>query len=441
MLQRFETLAQYLLERDDRSKGIFHVKGEDQEKFVSYPSLKETALGLLGYFQSKGLRPGGQLVIATGNNEQFIDAFWACQLGGLVPVPVSMGISDEHRAKIYRIAEQLENPHLFIDQANLDRLGIYAQKHQLEGVYTQLLKTAIVIDAIEDLSTPGTVHPVNANDLALIQFSSGSTSEPKGVMLTQENLTTNIHDILEGIDVTANDRTVSWMPLTHDMGLIGFHLCELVQEIDQYLMTTELFVRRPLLWMQVAALKKITVTCSPNFGYKHFLKAFSPDKYQGLDLSSIRVIFNGAEPISRKLADEFLQILAPFGLKKEAMFPVYGLAEASLAVAFPEVGSGIRSLSLDKDHLSTGSSVLIHPDEHPNGLEYVIEGFPLKSTRVRIIDHNWNDIPENSIGTIAITGKNVTQGYYLNLPVNNELVRDRWVNTGDLGFLHHGELR
>ncbi len=125
------------------------------------------------------------------------------------------------------------------------------------------------------------------------------------------------------------------MPLTHDMGLIGFHLFMFAHRIQCHLMPTELFIRRPLLWLQFATKKRATITCSPNFGYKHYLKVLGDRSIEGLDLSSVRLIFNGAEPISADLCDEFLTRMAPAKLKRTAMFPVYGLAEASLAMTFP----------------------------------------------------------------------------------------------------------
>ena len=129
-----------------------------------------------------------------------------------------------------------------------------------------------------------------------------------------------------------HDVSLSWMPLTHDMGLIGFHLMMVYSGTRQYLMPTDLFVRRALLWMKFASAKRATLTSSPNFGYRHFLKALGDKTLEGVDVSSIRLIFNGAEPISIDLASEFLDRMAPYGLRRNSMYTVYGLAEASLAV-------------------------------------------------------------------------------------------------------------
>ncbi|MEM7548045.1 MAG: non-ribosomal peptide synthetase [Bacteroidota bacterium] len=436
----YTTLTEAFLDNNSSDHGIFHVEGEEKENFISYSNLQERAKGLLGLFQRKGIRAGSQLIISVTKNEQFIDSFWASILGRITPVPVAFGISDEHRAKIFRIFEKLDEPFIFLESANLKRLGAFAEKNGLESQFKKLSERSVIVDEIEDLSQQGSIEQATPEDIAFIQFSSGSTSEPKGVVLTHENVITNVLDILSGIHVTQEDSTISWMPLTHDMGLIGFHLCELVQGINQTLLPTELFIRRPLLWMQLASEKKITVTCSPNFGYKHFLKAYSPEKLNGADLSSIRVIFNGAEPISTDICDQFLDTLEANGLNKNAMFPVYGLAEASLAVTFPQVSTGVRTLSLNPLKLGVGDEVELVGD-HQNSISYVIEGKPIRNTEVQITNTQGEKLSEDTIGQVEIRGKNVTKGYYKAEDINKELINgEGWVNTGDLGFIHEGEL-
>ena len=148
--------------------------------------------------------------------------------------------------------------------------------------------------------------------VAFVQFSSGSTSTPKGIVLTHHNLLTNLFDIIEGFEQTSVDHLMSWMPLTHDMGLIGFHLSPLVCDASHSLMPTALFVRRPGLWLTEAQRLQATVLCSPNFGYQHLLKSFKPERHEGLDLSKVRLVFNGAEPISVALCDQFMKALKPF---------------------------------------------------------------------------------------------------------------------------------
>src|SRR4029077_19557526 len=199
-----------------------------------------------------------------------------------------------------------------------------------------------LVESITDISKAGKLSRPAPDDLAFIQFSSGSTSEPKGVMLTHGNLLANIQGATSVGKYNDQDVSLSWMPLTHDMGLIGFYLMQFANRVHINLMPTELFVRRPLLWPQIAAKKRVTIPCSPTFGYRHFLKVLGNRRLEGVDLSSIRQIYNGAEPISVPLCNEFMSALAYTGLKHTAMFPVYGLVEPSLAVAFPEPGVDYR---------------------------------------------------------------------------------------------------
>src|SRR4029077_18257557 len=302
---------------------------------VSFAELYERALGILYHLQRMGARRGDKLILFLGNNEQFIDVFWAAVLGGIVPVPVALGISDEHRHKLLRIARRLGKPFLYTERRSLERIGAFAGEKGEQDLYESLRARTFLIDNLDDISRAGSVQRVGADDIAFIQFSSGSTSDPKGVVLTHGNILANAYGATEAAGFTENDVSLSWMPLTHDMGLIGFHLVMFANRVHAHLMPTELFIRRPLLWLQLASRVRASILCSPNFGYKHYLKVLGERAPEGLDLSAVRLIFNGAEPISVELCREFLARLAPARLAPNAMYPVYGLAEASLAVSFP----------------------------------------------------------------------------------------------------------
>ena len=259
-------------------------------------------------------------------------------LGGIIPVPVALGISDEHRHKLLRIARKLGKPFIYTERRSLERIGAFAAQVGESETFEGLRSRAFLVDDLSDISRAGQVHQSRPDDVAFIQFSSGSTSEPKGVVLTHGNVIANVRGVIEAAQITEDDVSLSWMPLTHDMGLIGFHLIMFDSRVHAHLMPTELFIRRPLLWLTLASRIRATILCSPNFGYKHYLKVLGDRPVEGLDLSSVRLIFNGAEPISVELCEEFLTRLAPARLPRNSMYPVYGLAEASLAVSFPPPG-------------------------------------------------------------------------------------------------------
>jgi acyl-CoA synthetase (AMP-forming)/AMP-acid ligase II len=244
----------------------------------------------------------------------------------------------------------------------------------------------VFLDEIADVAVPGVEHRATPDDVAFIQFSSGSTSEPKGVILTHRNLTANIGAIAAGIGARPDDASLSWMPLTHDMGLIGFHLTPLFEGVDHWLMPTALFVRRPGLWPAKVSEHRVSVTCSPNFGYMHYLKSHDAAKVAQLDLSPVRIIFNGAEPIAADLCRDFLAALAPAGLAPNVMFPVYGLAEASLAVTFPAVGAPLAVETLARGALGPGDVVRAVDASADDAVELVRVGRPVSGCELRIAD-------------------------------------------------------
>ena len=206
-------------------------------------------------------------------------------------------------------------------------------------------------------------------------------------------------------------------------------------------MPTELFVRRPLLWLQLASKKRVTITCSPNFGYRHFLKVLGDRRLEGLDLSAIRQIYNGAEPISVELCNEFMRAMAPVGLKNHAMFPVYGLAEASLAVTFPEPGRDYRWIRVNRHKLGVGAQVETNPAESRDALELMCVGRAVPNTELRIADSGRAELPEDRVGHILIRGASVTRGYFGDPEATAAAIgADGWVDTGDLGFMHEGSL-
>ncbi len=437
----FNTLIDALTTNKNNNRTITYINGIDTETEISYFELYNRALSVLQQLQTNGLKAGDELIIFTKDNSAFIDVFWACLFGGIVPVPVAVGISDEHRSKLFKIFQKLKNGYFIANDENIERLENYANSHDIHSNFKNLKAKTLSFESIKINSNKGTIHQAQPDDVAFIQFSSGSTSDPKGVVLTHKNIITNLNAIAHGAAYNENDISLSWMPLTHDMGLIGFHLNMIACNMSQCLIPTDLFSRRPLLWMQKTSSKKATVLCSPNFGYKHFLKALGEKTLDNVDLSSVRLMYNGAEPISVDLCDEFLTKLSNYGLKRNTMFTVYGLAEATLAVAFPIHQQEYRTINIDRHQCRMANKVVFINKDHDDALSFAIEGKPVLDCLVKITDENNSTLAEDTIGDVQIKGPNVTQGYYLNEQANmTALTGDGWLNTGDLGFLHQDEL-
>jgi len=420
---------------------ITYLEGENDSRDVSYAELHERALGILYHLQRIGARRGDKLILFIGNNEQFIDAFWAAIIGGIIPVPIALGISDEHRHKLLRVARKLGAPFIYTERRSLDRIGAFAEQVGETEVFKGLRSRAFLVDDLDDISRAGKPYEAKPDDVAFIQFSSGSTSEPKGVVLTHSNVIANCDGVSQAAKLTEDDISMSWMPLTHDMGLIGFHIIMFSKRVHAHLMPTELFVRRPLLWLTLASRVRATILCSPNFGYKHYLKVLGERPVEGLDLSATRLIFNGAEPISVELCNEFLTRLEPAKLARNAMFPVYGLAEASLAVTFPEVGAPMRTITLNRHRLNVGSPVELVAKSDKDAVELISEGKVIPYCKVRVTDDEDKPLPEDRIGHVHMTGDNVTRSYFENPEANAAaFTADGWLRTGDLGLFHQGEL-
>lgn len=429
------TLVDVLSASQHASRHIHYLNGQDDRRAVPFRDLRTAALGVLHHLQEFGAQPGDRVILHTSSNEQFIDGFWACLLGGLVPVPVAVGISDDHRQKLLGVYAQLGSPVVYTEAAQLTRLRDYARATNSGTIVESLTRRSMTVERVTDISRPGREHAVKADDIAFIQFSSGSTSTPKGVVLTHRNVLANIRAIIERGRFTDGDVSLSWMPLTHDMGLIGFHLCMFTANIEHTIMDTRLFSRRPLLWLEEASRIGATLLSSPNFGYKHFLKLYESKGLDGLNLSRVRLLFNGAEPISVALCRRFMSAMQRFGLPASAMYPVYGLAEASLAVTLPEPGQVYRSVTVLRASLVIGSQPVTAAPGDPAALELMVVGKPISDCELRVADDDDQPLPAGWVGHLQIRGANVTGGYVGVPEAGQPLTADGWLRTGDIGYL------
>ena len=440
------TLVDILERNRSLDHSIIHVEGENLERRVSFKDLHARALGILYLLQAAGAQRGDRMIIFLNNNEQFLDGYWAALCGSITPVPLAVGISEEHRQKLLRVARKLadndgKSPIIYTDAKNLERLQALAAQVGESEFFASLKARAFLVESITDISRPGKINRPSADDIAFIQFSSGSTSEPKGVMLTHRSLIANTQGVHSVAKFTDEDTTFSWMPLTHDMGLIGFHLMMFMSGRPSHFMPTELFVRRPLLWLQTASRLRATITCSPNFGYRHFLKVLGQRKLEDVDLSRIRLIFNGAEPISVPLCNEFMTAMAYTGLRRNAMYPVYGLAEAALAVTCPPINADYRWVRVNRHALKVGAAVEINPQQSRDALELMCVGQVIKNTEMLIADDAHQPLPNGQVGHILIRGASVSKGYFADADATKAAIDSAgWLDTGDLGVLHENGL-
>ncbi len=421
-------------------KGITFIEGDNLEKFISYKNLYDTAFGTLYNLQSRGIKSGDTVILQLEDNESFVYVFWACILGKIIPVPLSVGKNDEHKRKVLRICEILKNPYMVTGEKQLAALEKFSYQSNYAKEMGNLKERTFISNDIVSTEHKGTQCEIVNDDIAFIQFSSGSTGDPKGVILTHGNLLANISAMKERGCVDPEDKVLQWMPLTHDMGIIGFHLLPVVCKVNQYLIPTTLFIKNPLLWMKKVSKHRATITCSPNFGYRYMLSFFKDNEEYGWDLSSVRLIVNGAEPISAELCQNYLDKMRKYNLNPKAMYNVYGLAEASLGVSFPDLMEGIIPLKLKRDSIYSGQKVA-YAQEDDKHVTFVELGYALEDCKVKICDDDKKPVEENVVGNIWIKGKNVTKGYYNNPEATENIIdKEGWLNTGDLGFLRGGKL-
>ena len=417
---------------------------------VSYGELYERALGILFHLQKLGAKPGDKLIIYLANNEQFLDAFWAGMLGGIVPVPVALGISDEHKHKLLRIAKKLGKPFIYTDRKTLDRIGAFAgpagEQAAFDGLHLARVLRRTGRRHLEGrqgarrskpMTWPSSSSPRAPPASPRASCSrTGTSSSTRAARVRRRNW-------------NENDINLTWMPLTHDMGLIGMHIMMFAHRM-QLQRHADGAVHPPS-----AAVDDVLPRASaPRSRARRTSATGTTSRCWAIATSAIstcrrvRLIYNGAEPISVELADEFMTRLAPAKLKRTAMYPVYGLAEATLVVSFPQPpGADVRIRRRQSPRAQRRQAARRRcPRTMPDALSIMAVGQPVPFTKVRIADDDDQELPENHIGHILISGDNVTKGYFENpeanakgftAPDSND---NRWLRTGDLGMMKGGKL-
>ena len=437
MQKKYKTLNDLFHDQAEKNGYIRFVEVKSIEHERQFDEFADEVYKCLGFFQNHGIKIKDEVVINTKSNHKFLIAFWAAILGGMIPIPVAVGVGDEHKRKLLKILKRLKNPTLITDDKVQERLMSFIESNDEHTDLIDSIENSVI--NIES-SQNGQIYTSREEDIAFIQYSSGSTSEPKGITLTHKNLVTNISAIAKGLNLTSSDIGISWMPLTHDMGLIGTHMTLFSCGLSQIIMDTDLFIKKPLMWLQQTSKYRASILTSPNFGYKHLLKIHERRPLKDIDLSSVRLLINGAESISVSLCNEFLEKMKVFGLKKETMFPVYGLAEATLGVSFPETGKVFDFINLDRKSL-INDGLCIESKSKNNEFLFMMHGKPIEDCDYRIVDDNGDEVPDNNVGNIVIKGDNVTKSIYQDKELSKNLYdKDGWLETGDCGAICNDQL-
>ena len=377
-----------------------------------------------------GIRRGDRVALVLRTEPAFLDAFFGTLLAGAVPVPlyppVRLGRMDEYLAATARMVS-VAGARLVLAQGAVRRLL---------GEVVERARPELGCRAVDGLErTPRALAcPVEPDDLALVQFSSGSTVDPKPVALTHAGLVAQTASIVAVLRPTPADRLVSWLPLYHDMGLIGCLLGAASYPGPLVLIAPEHFLARPALWLRAMARLRGTITAAPSFAYAYAAGRVSDRELAGLDLSSWRVALDGAEPVAAEVLRRFADRFARFGFDPRALLPVYGLSEAALAVTFTPPGGPWRSRPLDPAALAARGEVVDGPRE------VVSVGRPVPGVEVEVRGRAGEVVPERRLGRIFVRGPSLMRGYLGQPEATAAALEGGWLDTGDLGFADGGEL-
>lgn len=424
----------FINNKTNQERGITIIKSASDEMFIPYSTVYENACSYLELLQNRGVGHGNELLFQVEDIEKFIYVFWACQLGGITAVPVDVGENNENNEKIFRIWGTLNEPFILCDETNLSELNRYKDERYMEML--EVMNKNHIKSDIPEKNGKNCVFNNYQDYIALIQFSSGSTGIPKGIPITYSSLNKHVHALAKREEVTEKDITINWAPLSHNLGLISVHLVSFYMGINQYLMQKKIFVKNPLLWIDKASEHKATMIYSPNFGYNYILTHSDRGVDRNWDLSSIRIAFNGAEPINYELCNKFVKEMGRFGLKPNVMYPAYGCSESTSVISMPDAGEELKTYRIDRNTLNFGDKVVFAEEKDTkNVVTLVSVGYPVDNCEVRVCDKSNHQLPDFYIGCLQVRGENVIKSYYNNEKATKEsFVGDGWFNTGDLCF-------
>src|SRR3569623_1604800 len=413
------------------------LSGDDQVTPITCRDLYDDARRLAAGLRARGIAPGQAVALMLPTGREFLAAFFGTLLAGAVPAPlyppVRRSALEEHARRQAAILNNCAAP-LFIAMPE-----VLALAPLLKGLAPAL---EAVVTPSELAHEPGGESPARADtDLAFLQYTSGSTGDPKGVMLTHANLLANIRAMGEAVAVQPEqDVFVSWLPLYHDMGLIGACLGSLYYGMPLVLMSPLTFLARPARWLQAIHRYRGTLSAGPNFAYELCATKIDDADLAGLDLGSWRVAFNGAEQVSAETLRRFTARYVQHGFRAEALAPVYGLAESSVGRSFPPLGRGPVVDHIERAILMRDGVAAPLPAPSAAALAIVGCGRALPGHELRVVDARGRSCDERREGRVQFRGPSSCQGYYRNPAATARLLQDDWLDSGDRGYLVDGEL-
>ena len=401
---------------------------------LTYADLRTQAMTLARRLAGLGVERGARMAIVADTDPDFLRFFFACQYAGLVPVPLPIPLNlGGHKAYVEQIRAMVHSCQASLAMAP----GPYSEllDEVVDGLGLVFSGTPEAYDALPDQARE--LQPMQADELAYLQYTSGSTRFPRGVMITQRAVLNNLHGIVtEGMDLRTTDRCVSWLPFYHDMGLVGMVLGPLASQLSVDYLGTRSFAMRPRQWLSLMSRNKATISFSPPFGYELCNRRLREGEAGSFDLSAWRVAGVGAETIRPQVLHDFAEALGPSKFDSRSFLACYGMAECSLAVSFASLGSGLTVDHVDADHLALRDHANPATDQAGERVSKFVDcGAPLSAYEVEIRSAAGEVMPERHIGVIHVRAPSVMSGYFNEPEITAEtLAADGWLNTGDIGY-------
>jgi fatty-acyl-CoA synthase len=435
----FANLAEALDYAAKGDTGVnFYKKNGQLKAVVSYAQLRDEAQTLAQRLLSLKPKRGARVALVAETHPYFLRFFFACQYAGLVPVPlpisVHLGGSAAFVAQLRRLLMDCRAAFAVAPEGYLTHLKEAASKLHLTFCGSPGDYDDLPVERIRPQHS-------TSKELAYLQYTSGSTRFPRGVMITQENVMNNLSLMIrDGLEIRRGDRGMSWLPFYHDMGLVGFVLGALAAQMSVDYLSPMDFVMRPRLWLTLMSQNKATISFSPPVGYELTLNRIKKEHIEALDLSSWRVAGVGAEPIRAQPLQRFAKVFEPCGFNQKTFMAGYGMAETSLAVSFSPLGQGLSQDYIDPEYLAQFQFAMPldveMQDSATKAKTFVNCGESLPGYEIQIRDSHGRVLPERKVGTLFVRGSSVMPGYFEDAETTREVLSpDGWLNTGDLAYL------
>ena len=420
------------------TRWLTYIDSEEEEHFLTYGALLELSQQFALSLRQRGVVRGLPVPIILPTSQEFLYVFFGVLLLGAIPVPLYPPV------RIYEMDQYTKQLQSILRDCGARVLITSSQISTVLRWITRGVKGRISVVAVDDLRVSEkkySDHPeVSEKDSALIQYTSGSTGQPKGVELSHQNLLANIRATSVALEYREGDVGISWLPLYHDMGLIGAIMSTLYFAIPLVLFSPIDFIRQPKKWLWAIHKYRGSISAAPNFAYSLCTRKIKDHEIEGLDLSSWRVAIDGAESIHPDTLERFTDRFGPYGFSKKSFLPSYGLAESVLAVSFESPSNEPLIQSFDRKIFEMEGRAVPVLTEGADSVRWVSVGQPIPGHSVQIIGDSNREAPEGTIGRVRISGPSTMKGYFKQVLATEEVIQGAWLDTGDLGFMDEGNL-